>query len=75
MPEMMPTDVPTNGPPIKPATPIVSTRVFAKDAKASVSCMDLVFSKGNAKVTEGALFYAAGSQAFVAPYLPIPATK
>lgn len=50
-------------------------RVFAKDAKASVSCMDLVFSKGNAKVTEGALFYAAGSQAFVAPYLPIPATK
>ena len=32
MPEMMPTDVPTNGPPIKPATPIVSTRVFAKDA-------------------------------------------
>ena len=53
----------------------VPYRVFAKDAKASVSCMDLVFSKGNAKVTEGALFYAAGSQAFVAPYLPIPATK
>ncbi|WP_408600328.1 OmpA family protein [Pseudomonas sp. PLMAX] len=50
-------------------------RVFASDAKASVSCMDLVFSKGNAKVTEGALFYAAGSDAYVAPYVPIPATK
>ncbi|MDH4582077.1 OmpA family protein [Pseudomonas sp. BN415] len=50
-------------------------RVFARDAKASVSCMDLVFSKGNAKVTEGALFYAAGSDAYVATYVPIPATK
>lgn len=48
-------------------------RVFARDAKASVSCMDLVFSKGNAKVTEGVLFYAAGSDAYVAPYMPIPA--
>ena len=50
-------------------------RVFARDATASVSCIDLVFSKGNAKVTEGALFYAAGSDAYVAPYMPIPATK
>ena len=50
-------------------------RVFATDTKASVSCMDLVFSKGNAKVTEGALFYAAGSEAYVTSYMPIPATK
>lgn len=50
-------------------------RVFAKDTKASVSCMDLVFSKGDAKVTEGALFYAAGPDAYVTPYMPIPATK
>ncbi|MDH4564185.1 OmpA family protein [Pseudomonas sp. BN411] len=50
-------------------------RVFATGDKASVSCMDLVFSKGNAQVTEGALFYAAGSEAYVASYMPIPATK
>lgn len=50
-------------------------RVFASDAKASVSCMDLVFSKGNAKVTEGALYYPAGSEAYVASYTPVPATK
>ena len=28
-------------------------RVFTSDPKASVSCMDLVFSKGNAKVSQG----------------------
>jgi len=49
-------------------------RVFTSDPKASVSCMDLVFSKGNAKVSQGALFYPAGSEAYVASYLPIPAT-
>ncbi|MGE8467703.1 MAG: OmpA family protein [Pseudomonas putida] len=50
-------------------------RVFASDAQASISCMDIVFSKGNAEVSQGALFYAAGSDAFVASYKPIPATK
>ncbi|PYC29598.1 porin [Aquipseudomonas alcaligenes] len=50
-------------------------RVFAKGENASISCMDLVFSKGGAKVTDGVLFYAAGSEAYVAPYMPIPATK
>ena len=50
-------------------------RVFASDAKASISCMDIVFSKGNAEVNEGALFYAAGSDAYVASYKPIPAKK
>ena len=50
-------------------------RVFASDAKASVSCMDLVFSKGNAEVTEGALYYPAGSEAYMASFMPIPATK
>ncbi|MFM4705024.1 OmpA family protein [Aeromonas bivalvium] len=49
-------------------------RVFTNDPKAPVSCMDLVFSKGNAKVSQGALFYPAGSEAYVASYLPIPAT-
>lgn len=48
-------------------------RVFAQDANASVSCMDLVFSKGDAKANEGVLFYAAGSEAYVAPYVPVPA--
>ena len=50
-------------------------RVFASDPKASVSCMDLVFSKGNAKVSQGALFYPSGSEAYVASYMPIPATN
>ncbi|WAB98334.1 MULTISPECIES: OmpA family protein [Pseudomonas] len=50
-------------------------RVFASDAKASISCMDIVFSKGNAQASQGALFYAAGGDAFVAAYTPIPATK
>ncbi|QWV17061.1 OmpA family protein [Stutzerimonas zhaodongensis] len=50
-------------------------RVFASDAKTPVSCMDLVFSKGNAKVTEGALYYPAGSEAYMASFMPIPATK
>ncbi|MFM4848177.1 OmpA family protein [Aeromonas rivipollensis] len=49
-------------------------RVFTSDPKAPVSCMDLVFSKGNAKVSQGALFYPAGSEAYVASYMPIPAT-
>ncbi|MCX9104421.1 OmpA family protein [Aeromonas veronii] len=49
-------------------------RVFTSDPKASVSCMDLVFSKGNAQVSQGALFYPAGSEAYVASYKPIPAT-
>ena len=43
-------------------------RVFAKDAKASVSCMDLVFSKGNAKVTEGALFYGQTRRRLDVPF-------
>ncbi|WP_421321051.1 OmpA family protein [Aeromonas veronii] len=49
-------------------------RLFTSDSKASVSCMDLVFSKGNAQVSQGALFYPAGSEAYVASYKPIPAT-
>ncbi len=50
-------------------------RVFAQDTKATVSCMDIVFSKGNAQVNEGALFYMAGAEAYVASYKPVPATK
>ncbi len=50
-------------------------RVFASDAQAAISCMDIVFSKGNAQVSQGALFYAAGSDAFVASYTPIPVTR
>ena len=50
-------------------------RVFTRDGQASISCMDIVFSKGNAEVSQGALFYAAGNDAFVAPYMPIPAKK
>jgi outer membrane protein OmpA-like peptidoglycan-associated protein len=50
-------------------------RVFASDATAAVSCMDIVFSKGNAQVRQGTLFYSTGSEAYVASYAPIPATK
>lgn len=50
-------------------------RVFAQNSKASVSCMDIVFSKGNAQAKEGALFYTAGSEAYVASYKPVPATN
>ncbi|MDG1580833.1 OmpA family protein [Pseudomonas sp. GOM6] len=50
-------------------------RVFSQDAKAAVSCMDIVFSKGNAQVNDGALFYSAGSEAYVASYKPVPATN
>lgn len=50
-------------------------RVFTSDPKSAVSCMDLVFSKGNAKATEGALYYPAGSEAYIVSYIPVPATK
>lgn len=50
-------------------------RVFTKNNKAAVSCMDIVFSKGNARANEGALFYTAGTEAYVASFKPVPATK
>jgi len=50
-------------------------RVFSSDPKAAVSCMDLVFSKGNAEANEGAMYYPAGAQAYMASYVPVPATK
>lgn len=50
-------------------------RVFAKDSKAAVSCMDIVFSKGNASAQEGALFYQAGNDTYVASIVPVLATQ
>ena len=50
-------------------------RVFSNDPKAAVSCMDVVFSKGNPEATDGALYYSAGSEAYVASYIPVPATR
>ncbi len=47
-------------------------RVFAQEPNAVVSCMDVVFSKGNAKASRGALFYPKGSEAYAAAYVPIP---
>lgn len=46
-------------------------RVFMKDSKAAVSCMDVVFSKGNATAERGALFYPVGTEFYTAAYLPI----
>lgn len=47
-------------------------RVFLKNANASVSCMDVVFSKGSAKATEGALFYpASNGESYTARFKPV----
>lgn len=46
-------------------------RVFAQEPNAVVSCMDVVFSKGNASASRGALFYPKGSEAYAAAYVPV----
>ena len=46
-------------------------RVFIKQPDAAVSCMDVVFSKGNAKARDGALFYPAHGESYTARYVPI----
>lgn len=47
-------------------------RVFSTSPDAAVSCMDVVFSKGNAKANGGALFYPQGNgEAYTADFLPI----
>ncbi|MBP2263766.1 OmpA family protein [Pseudomonas sp. BP8] len=46
-------------------------RVFLKDPQAPVSCMDVVFSKGSAKATDGALFYPLrNGEIYTARFIP-----
>lgn len=47
-------------------------RVFLKDPQAPVSCMDVVFSKGSATATDGALFYPRrDGETFTARFVPV----
>ncbi|HGY9627177.1 TPA: OmpA family protein [Pseudomonas putida] len=47
-------------------------RVFLKDPQAPVSCMDVVFSKGSAQATDGALFYPRrDGETFTARFVPV----
>lgn len=46
-------------------------RVFISEPKASVACMDVVFSKGNATAERGALFYPVGEQSYTVAYAPV----
>ena len=46
-------------------------RVFVHDPKSPVTCMDVVFSKGNAKAERGALFYPVSDDFYTAAYTPI----
>lgn len=48
-------------------------RVFTADKKAPISCIDIVFEKGNAKASEGQLFYPVDSEYFVAKFIPVKA--
>ncbi|WP_166363864.1 OmpA family protein [Pseudomonas akapageensis] len=46
-------------------------RVFVTEDNAAVSCMDIVFSKGNAKASQGALYYPDNGQSYTARFVPI----
>lgn len=46
-------------------------RVFAKDPKAPVSCIDVVFEKNSPEATKGQVFYPRGQSAYVAKFVPI----
>ncbi|GGB32905.1 hypothetical protein GCM10011502_02480 [Oceanisphaera marina] len=46
-------------------------RVFFNGKNTPVTCMDVVFSKGNAKAKDGVLFYSDSNQPYVAQYQPI----
>ncbi|MCT8166720.1 MULTISPECIES: OmpA family protein [unclassified Pseudomonas] len=47
-------------------------RVFLKDPQAPVSCMDVVFSKGSAQATDGALFYPLrNGETYIARFVPV----
>jgi outer membrane protein OmpA-like peptidoglycan-associated protein len=48
-------------------------RVFTSGNNAPISCIDVVFEKGDAKASEGQLFYPTGSDKFVAKFIPIKA--
>lgn len=46
-------------------------RVFIQNPKAPLSCMDVVFSKGNSQATDGVLFYPKSSgETYSARYVP-----
>ncbi len=47
-------------------------RVFLKDPKAPLSCMDVVFSKGSAQATDGILVYPKrDGEAYSAQFVPV----
>lgn len=46
-------------------------RVFVSDDKAPISCMDIVFSKGDAKANQGSLYYPDNGQSYTARFVPI----
>jgi outer membrane protein OmpA-like peptidoglycan-associated protein len=46
-------------------------RVFTTGESAPVSCLDVVFSKGNAKANQGSLFYPEHSGSYIAQFVPI----
>lgn len=46
-------------------------RVFMSEPAAAVSCIDVVFNKGDAKAERGALFYPEGNNSFTVAYVPV----
>ncbi|MFD0949913.1 OmpA family protein [Paraperlucidibaca wandonensis] len=47
-------------------------RVFITDQQAPVSCMDVVFSKGNSQAIDGMLFYpSSNGEAYSAKFIPV----
>jgi outer membrane protein OmpA-like peptidoglycan-associated protein len=47
-------------------------RVFITDPQEPVSCMDVVFSKGNSQATDGMLFYPkSNGEAYSARFIPV----
>lgn len=46
-------------------------RVFMSEPTAAVSCIDVVFNKGDAKAERGALFYPEGNDSFTVAYVPV----
>lgn len=47
-------------------------RVFVQNPQAPVSCMDVVFSKGNSRATDGVLFYPkSNGEAYTTRFVPV----
>lgn len=46
-------------------------RVFVTQDNAAIDCMDIVFSKGDAKANQGALYYPENGESYTARFVPI----